>query len=231
MAICELPRRDGGWPIIYADPAWQYRNSGGNGAAENHYRTMSIEQICALPVREIAAENAALFLWGCYPLTPEAFRVIDAWGFKFKTLAFQWIKIYEKSGKPRFGNGFWTHANTEPCWLAFRGKMERVARNISQIIGWGEIVTAPITAHSAKPPIVRDRIVELLGDLPRLELFARGAPPPGWTFWGNEVQEIPAVAPMSDASAKLPCQSCNADLARQTHFITCPAGDGLEVSF
>ena len=74
--------------IIYADPPWHYDRKHGSGVAENHYPTMSIEEICALPVSELAAKDSALFLWATFPQLNEAFRVIDAWGFKYKTLAY-----------------------------------------------------------------------------------------------------------------------------------------------
>lgn len=83
--------------IIYADPPWRYDRKHGSGVAENHYPTMSIEEICALPVSEIAAKDSALFLWATFPQLNEAFRVIDAWGFKYKTLAFLWLKQNRKA--------------------------------------------------------------------------------------------------------------------------------------
>lgn len=83
--------------IIYADPPWHYDRKHGSGVAENHYPTMSIEEICALPVSELAAKDSALFLWATFPQLNEAFRVIDAWGFKYKTLAFLWLKQNRKA--------------------------------------------------------------------------------------------------------------------------------------
>lgn len=83
--------------IIYADPPWRYDRKHGSGVAENHYLTMSIEEICALPVSELAAKDSALFLWATFPQLNEAFRVIDAWGFKYKTLAFLWLKQNRKA--------------------------------------------------------------------------------------------------------------------------------------
>lgn len=178
----------GGFDVISADPAWQYNNAGGNGAAENHYRTMTVEEICALPIEQIAAKDCALFLWATYPLLPEALLVINAWGFTYKTIAFQWVKFYEKSGKPFFGMGRWTRGNTEPCLLAVRGKPKALHHGISQlIIDEQEILTAPIREHSAKPVQAREKIEALCGpDALRVELFARQAAP-GWDCWGNEV--------------------------------------------
>lgn len=92
--------------IIYADPPWRYDRKHGSGVAENHYPTMSIEEICALPVSEIAAKDSALFLWATFPQLNEAFRVIDAWGFKYKTLAFLWLKQNRKADSWFYGMGF-----------------------------------------------------------------------------------------------------------------------------
>ena len=89
--------------IIYADPPWRYDRKHGSGVAENHYPTMSIEEICALPVSELAAKDSALFLWATFPQLNEAFRVIDAWGFKYKTLAFLWLKQNRKADSWFYG--------------------------------------------------------------------------------------------------------------------------------
>ena len=78
------------YSIIYADPPWRYEMKKGQGVAENHYSTMGTEEICSLPVQEICEKNCALFLWVTFPQLPEAFRVIKAWGFRYKTVAFVW---------------------------------------------------------------------------------------------------------------------------------------------
>jgi N6-adenosine-specific RNA methylase IME4 len=178
----------GGYAIVYADPCWSY-NQRGRGAAENHYRTMSVEEIAALPVSRIAAKNAALFLWGTWPNLFECKTVIEGWGFRFKTLAFLWVKC-EKSGKTFWGGGSYSRANSEFCLLAMRGKMSAVSHSVHQLVEeWDErddlVLRAPIGRHSAKPVAVRERIVELFGDLPRIELFARERVP-GWDAFGND---------------------------------------------
>jgi N6-adenosine-specific RNA methylase IME4 len=142
---------------------------------------MPIEDICALPVAELAAPDCALFLWACCPLLPEAFQAITAWGFTFKTVAFVWIKRNRVSPGYFFGMGNWTRANAEVCLLAVKGKPKRESAAVFQIID------TPIEEHSKKPNVTRDRIIQLMGDLPRVELFARQAPP-GWDVWGNEVE-------------------------------------------
>ena len=170
-----------GYNIVLADPPWRYTNKGGQGVAENHYPTMNIEDICALPVADIAAKDSALFLWDTFPMLPEALRVIDAWGFKFKTVAFVWLKQNRKALSWFYGLGFWTRGNAEICLLATRGKPKRQDNSIHQFI------ISPIEAHSKKPDEARDKIVRLMGDLPRVELFARQTPS-GWDVWGNEVK-------------------------------------------
>ncbi len=166
--------------IIYADPPWRYENKGGQGVAENHYPTMSIDDICALPVAEIAAKDSALFLWATFPMLPEALRVINAWGFKFKTVAFVWLKQNRVAKTWFYGLGFWTRGNAEVCLLATKGHPKRKSNRISQLI------ISPVEAHSKKPDVVRDKIVELMGDIPRIELFARERTE-GWEALGNEI--------------------------------------------
>ena len=167
--------------IIYADPPWRYNDRGCNGNAESHYQTMTLADICNLPIQSITADDCVLFLWCTYPMLREGFKVIDAWGFNYKSIAFQWVKTYPKSGKFFFGLGRWTRGNTECCLLATKGKPKRENNSVSQL------VIEPVRRHSQKPDIVRDKIVELMGDVPRVELFARENAP-GWDVWGNEVE-------------------------------------------
>lgn len=173
-----IPRK---FNILYADPPWKYERNKVQGAAERHYPTMSIEQLCALDVEKITDENCALFLWSTFPFLPEALRLIKAWGFTYKTTAFVWLKQNRKNRDWFFGLGFWTRGNAEICLLATKGKPKRKSAKVSQLI------IAPIDKHSKKPDIVREKIVELMGDLPRIELFARQTTP-GWEVFGNEVK-------------------------------------------
>lgn len=168
------------YQIIYADPPWRYDQKSLQGAAEKHYATMSMEELCGLPVEQISAKDSLLFLWATFPQLPAALRLISAWGFKYKTVAFLWLKKNRKADSWFFGLGFWTRGNAELCLLATRGHPKRKAANIHQFI------ISPIEAHSKKPDIVRDKIVALAGDVPRIELFARQETP-GWDVWGNEV--------------------------------------------
>ena len=169
--------------VIYADPPWFYRvwsAKGGHKSASVHYPVMKVDDIKRLPVVDLAAPDCALFLWVTMPNLLEGIEVMSAWGFKYKTCAFTWIKTYE-SGKPCFGLGYWTRANAELCLLGTRGKPKRVGKGVRQV------VMERRREHSRKPDCVRDRIVELMGwHIPRIELFARQESP-GWTSWGDEL--------------------------------------------
>lgn len=170
--------------IIYADPPWHYRvysKKGAGRSAESHYPTMTIEEIQALPVSELSDKDCALFMWITFPLLKESLSVLSAWGFKFKTIAFVWIKQNRKSDSLFWGMGYWTRANVEFCVLATKGKPKRMAKNVHQVI------VSHIEEHSKKPDETRRRIVRLMGDLPRIELFARQKTA-GWDVWGNEVE-------------------------------------------
>jgi len=166
--------------IIYADPPWQYKQRGFSGSAEKHYPTLNMQQLCSLPVQSIAASDCILFLWATFPMLQEALQLISAWGFTYKTVAFVWVKQNKVSPTWYWGMGFWTRSNTEVCLLAIKGHPQRKARNIHQL------VITPVEQHSKKPDIVYNKIEELMGDLPRIELFARQKKD-GWDTWGNEI--------------------------------------------
>ena len=141
---------------------------------------MSVGEISKLNIAEVAADDCVLFLWATFPQLQEALQVVKAWGFQYKTVAFVWLK-QNKSGKGWFfGLGFWTRGNAEICLLAKRGKPKRHSAGVHQFI------ISPVEEHSKKPDVTRDKIVELAGDLSRVELFARQKTP-GWDVWGNEV--------------------------------------------
>ena len=176
------------YSVIYADPPWRYSAKKVQGAAENHYPTMSIEDLCALPVADIAAKDSALFMWATFPQLPDALRLIKAWGFTYKSVAFVWLKKNKKADSWFYGLGFWTRANAEICLLATRGHPQRVAKNVHQVI------VSPIEEHSKKPDEARTRIEQLMGNCRRIELFARKLSP-GWEVWGNEVVSDIALEP------------------------------------
>lgn len=168
------------YQIIYADPPWNYADKGCQGTMANHYKGMKIEDICQLPIQDIQAKDCILFLWATYPMLPEALRVIEAWGFKYKTIAFQWLKLNSKALTPFYGLGRWTRGNTEPCLLATKGHPKRISASVFQLI------QTPRRKHSQKPLEAQEKIIKLVGDLPRIELFAREKTP-GWDCIGNAI--------------------------------------------
>ena len=154
---------------------------------------MSIDELCALPVETLAEKDCLLFLWATFPQLPEALRLIRAWGFTFKTVAFVWLKLNKKSPTSFYGLGYWTRGNAEICLLAKRGKPKRRSAGVHQFI------ISPVEEHSKKPDVTRDKIIELAGNLPRVELFARQKTP-GWDVWGNEVDSDLSLTPQETVS-------------------------------
>ncbi len=176
------------YQIIYADPPWQYKDtqkSGGTAffGASVRYDTMNNSDIARLPIGDIAEKDCCLFMWATNPLLPEAFECIKSWGFKYKTVAFCWNK-QSKNRKWISNTGRWTMGNIEICLLATKGSPKRIAKNVKQL------VIAERKRHSEKPQEVRERILQLMGDIPRVELFARQRCD-GWDAWGNEVASDP----------------------------------------
>lgn len=170
--------------VIYADPPWNYRvysKKETGGSAESHYPTMKLEDIKALPVADLADKDCALFLWVTLPCLLEGLEVLKAWGFTYKTTAFVWIKQNRKADTLFLGMGFWTRSNAEICLLGTKGRPKRMDATIRQV------VVSHVEEHSKKPQEVRDRIIRLLGDVPRIELFARRKTE-GFDVWGNEVE-------------------------------------------
>ncbi|KKK52796.1 hypothetical protein LCGC14_3101300, partial [marine sediment metagenome] len=137
--------------------------------------------ICRLPVAQIAAADSALFLWVTMPMLQHGLRVIESWGFRYVTCVFTWVKQNSSSFGIYSGLGHWTNSNAELCLLGRKGRLKRQAKDVKQIL------LAPVLEHSRKPPEIRERIVRLLGDIPRIELFARRKFD-GWDVWGNEVE-------------------------------------------
>lgn len=176
----KLPNKK--YNIIYADPPWKYNNKPNKKGrtVESHYQTMNIEDIKNLPIWKMANDNCVLFLWITFPKLQEGLDVIDAWGFIYKTIAFNWIKRNKKASTWFWGMGNWTRSNSEICLLATRGVPKRLSASVHSIID------SPIREHSRKPDEARKRIVQLMGDIPRIELFAREKMK-GWDVWGDEV--------------------------------------------
>ena len=160
---------------------------------------MSVEDICRLPIPNICNKDCILFLWATFPKLREALQVIQEWGFSYRSVAFVWLK-QNKSGVGWFyGLGFWTRGNAEICLLATKGHPKRKSTRVHQFI------ISPLRGHSQKPDEARDKILELVGDLPRIELFAREKAD-GWDVWGNEVEcdislDSSTSAPKGDPNA------------------------------
>ena len=177
------------YQIIYADPPWHYENYSNQWHKDNpesrwvgnHYDTLGVADICSLPVGDIADKDCALFLWTTPPCLMEATKVLVSWGFKYKTKAFCWVKTNTQTMGLFTGMGYWTRSNTEDCWLATKGHPKRLNADVHQVI------MNDVMEHSHKPSITREKIVQLMGDLPRIELFARRKVE-GWDCWGNEVE-------------------------------------------
>jgi len=184
------------YQIIYADPPWKYQTwtelktkKLRKKCGSICYPSMTSGEIAKLPVDKIADEKCILFIWITMPKLNEVFTVIKRWGFIYKTVAFTWVKQNPSGEGIYSGLGHWTLANPELCLLATHKKFPRRLKPVKQLI------FAPRGKHSQKPPMVRDKIIELVGDLPRIEMFARKPKLlfedesfKGWDVWGNEVE-------------------------------------------
>ena len=189
-----IPFPDKKYNIIYADPPWKHKTWSEKGRNRNpetigHYNVLEFEQIKNLPIQSIADKNCVLFLWVLDQMLPESLELINSWGFKYSTVGFNWVKTNKQNFDQKgflpyenffVGMGWWTRANQELCLLAKKGVIKRQSKSVRRL------VVTPRQQHSKKPDVVKDRIVELCGDLPRIELFARQKTG-GWDAWGNEV--------------------------------------------
>lgn len=176
--------------IIYADPPWQYNDKLNHTGYNIEYKTMSTDEICKLPIKKISDKNCILFLWVTFPFLDDGLQVLKYWGFKYKTVSFVWVKANKRYNENQIcfiegideyiGLGHYTCPNAEICIIGLKGKIKRVSNKVRQII------YSPIKSHSEKPKEARERIIKLVGDLPRIELFAREKFE-GWDVFGNEV--------------------------------------------
>lgn len=194
--FANLPK--GHYRAILADPPWRFETYNEKGRLKcpdwrtakgmpMHYRTMSIDEICALPVTNLAAEDSVLLIWICWPMLIDALRVIHEWGFSYKTCGFSWFKgdilpLFPDDMRGQMGCGYWTRANSEVCLLATRGKPKRVNADVRQAI------LEPRRQHSRKPDCIHERIERLVAG-PYLELFARQRRP-NWDCWGNQIDKF-----------------------------------------
>lgn len=175
----EMAIEDKKYNIIYADPPWPYDNEVGNDPAKGGmpYKSMELEEIYSLPVQELVDKDCVLFLWATMPKLKEGITTIERWGFKYITCAFVWVK--KRGSKVYSGLGHWVNGNAELCLLGKVGHPKRLNKNVKQIL------MAQLREHSRKPDEARERIVQLMGELPRIELFARQRME-GWDVWGDE---------------------------------------------
>ncbi len=177
------------YDVILADPPWEYKQSGSKtnsrGMAKQHYKTMTTDEICNLPIRRICTEKSVCFMWATFPNISEALKTMKAWGFIYKTAAFVWVKRNKVSNSLFWGMGAYTRANVEVCLLGISPGTK--ATEIVKSHAVHQIIQARIMKHSKKPHEAAARIEELLGYVPSIELFAREERH-GWDCWGNEVK-------------------------------------------
>ena len=190
----ELPKKK--YNIIYADPPWKFVgwnvNKSGKKSPSQHYECQDLDWIKNLSVKNIADKDCILFMWTTFPVLEKSFEVIKSWGFNYSTCGFVWVKTNKRTNVNQtsffptdsfdsfWGLGYWTRSNVELCLIAKKGSIKRQTRSIHQLI------YEPVREHSRKPDCARDRIVELCGDLPRIELFARTRCK-GWDSYGDEL--------------------------------------------
>lgn len=184
--VVDIFNSDKKYNIIYADPPWQYDNMKNNDPKMGGitYPVMPLQDIKDMrpQIDNLADKDCCLFMWATMPKLREALEVIDSWGFTYITCAFTWVKLNPSGNGIYSGLGHWTNGNAELCLFAKRGHPKRLNKNVKQIL------MSPRARHSEKPHETRERIVNLLGDLPRIELFARHQID-GWDCWGNDVSD------------------------------------------
>lgn len=182
--FASLPKRC--FRVIYADPPWKYETWSEKGQGRSPpYRKMPLEEICTMPVAELAAPDCLLLMWVTGPFLRKSFDVLDAWGFEYKTIGFDWMKadvstvdLFPLPKDAQMKQGHWTRSNSEPCLLATKGSPKR--RNKGVRAG----VIEPPRQSGRKPDCLYERIERLI-DGPYLELFARSTRR-GWVSWGDQ---------------------------------------------
>ena len=176
----------GRYSVLYADPPWRYESptlGSPNRAIENHYPTMTLDEICALPVDDIAHDDAMLFMWATAPKLAESFEVIRAWGFTYRT-CMVWVK-------DKIGMGYYARGRHELLLVGRRGELNAPQpENRPDSVFEEAVIGEPRTEHSVKPAKVREIIEKMYPGLRCIELFARGVIPPGWSTWGNQAGAV-----------------------------------------
>lgn len=173
------------YQVIYADPPWKLRYlkelKSGIKAFDLPYPQMTDKQIINLPVSKLVADDAILFLWAIDSRIPIVSELMAAWGFSFKTVGFVWNKVRIDGHGVNANLGKYTRKSCEFCLIGTRGK------SLAGFHTQNQYVPEAKRQHSQKPDCIRDFIVTMCGDLPRVELFARQKTR-GWDVWGNEVE-------------------------------------------
>jgi len=172
--LSDLTDAGAAFSTIYADPPWKYKNQSTRAATRKHYETLTVDELCALPIEALCADNAHLHLWTTNAFLFEAAKVIEAWGFTYKS-CLVWVK-------PQMGIGNYWRVSHEFLLLGIRGRCPFIDHSA---MSWIQSVR---TKHSAKPALVRE-LVEKVSPAPRLELFGRELHE-GWTVYGNEVTRL-----------------------------------------
>lgn len=174
--VCtSLDQIEGKFATIYADPPWKYGNQGTRAATNNHYGTMTVAELCEMPIEQFAADDAHLHLWTTNAFLKQSFEVLEAWGFEYRSVLI-WVK-------PQMGIGNYWRVSHEYLVLGIRGNAKRF--NEKNHMSW---IEESRTKHSAKPECVRQKI-EAVSNGPFLELFGRKSVK-GWTVFGNQVEEL-----------------------------------------
>lgn len=181
------------YDVILADNPWNFKTYGKSNARtpQAKYQTMTIDEMKALPIGDLAADNCALFFWVVDWMKPSVCEsVVESWGFTYRTRAWTWIKSKPSGFGFHVGRGYYTQSNPEDCWLCVKGSMPVTDRSVSSVI------YAPVRDHSHKPDEQYGKVERLYPGMKYLELFARRRHP-GWDAFGNQVVDsivLPEVA-------------------------------------
>lgn len=198
------------FPVLYIDPPTRFEAGDSDRSAENHYPTMTEEEIAALPVGELATPDAVIFMWTTVPWLRKSMRILQSWGFEYVSAAF-WDKQVA-------GKGFWWRNQVEVVITATRGNMPAPPPELV-LPGF---YSARKTEHSSKPAWFRLTIGRYYPSLPKVELFARGEAPPGWVFWGNQASNA-ALQPDEKCAECKPFTLLPPDNAAQRDELEMPA--------
>lgn len=186
MRIKNIKTTSKKYNIIYCDPPWKYNDTLNlqNEGASVHYKTMGQKELAELPIKRICCKDCILFMWVTMPMLREGLKLIEAWGFEYKTCGFAWEKLNPKAKTPFKGIGRWVMGNVELCLLSTKGKPYKWRKT-----GVFQLIRSIRREHSRKPDEAPERIIDLMGDLPRIELFAREIRE-GWDVWGNQLNKF-----------------------------------------